>query len=175
MAVTSSPLPRPLSYPKAGTDREGTQKERGNSERETKFPPALPKPGSCPWVQGARQELQNSFDRTLLQVWAEGTPALKRVGVMLKVTGTRGEGCQVREQHKAGETGSLPTQTAAQDWHAAGGPNLPYTLFIPSRQLWSRAGACRARDGTAVQGLWSPGLRQAGTTITTHLSMYFGA
>lgn len=112
MAVTSSPLPRPLSYPKAGTDREGTQKERGNSERETKFPPALPKPGSCPWVQGARQELQNSFDRTLLQVWAEGTPALKRVGVMLKVTGTRGEGCQVREQHKAGETGSLPTQTA---------------------------------------------------------------
>lgn len=43
----------------------------------------------------------------------------------------------------------------------------------PSRQPWGRAGAPSA--GTAGQGLWSPVLRQAGTTITTRLSVYFGA
>lgn len=52
---------------------------------------------------------------------------------------------------------------------------MPYTLLIPSRQLWGRAGAPSARAGTAVQGLWSPVLRQAGTTVTTHLSVLFGA
>lgn len=52
---------------------------------------------------------------------------------------------------------------------------MPYTLLIPSRQLWGRAGAPSARAGTAVQGLWSPVLRQAGATVTTHLSVHFGA
>lgn len=52
---------------------------------------------------------------------------------------------------------------------------MPYILLIPSRQLWGRAGAPSAHAGTAVQGLWSTVLRQAGTTITTHLSVYFHA
>lgn len=52
---------------------------------------------------------------------------------------------------------------------------MPYTLLIPSRQLCSRAGAPSAHTGTAVQGLWSTVLRQAGSTVTTHLSVYFGA